>query len=34
LPHRGTAFAYVNSDKVGGVIFELIEVKKDEGERG
>jgi len=34
LPHRGTAFAYVNSDKVGGVIFELIEVKKDGRERG
>ena len=24
-PHRGTAFAYLNSDKIGGVIFELIE---------
>ena len=24
-PHRGTVFAYLNSDKIGGVIFELIE---------
>ena len=27
LPHLGIAFAYLNSDKVGGVTFELIERK-------
>jgi len=37
-PGRGTAFAYLNSDKIGGVIFELIEQKslgreKDEQRR-
>jgi methylmalonyl-CoA/ethylmalonyl-CoA epimerase len=27
LPHLGIAFAYLNTDKIGGVIFELIERK-------
>ena len=27
FPDRGIAFAYLDSDKVGGVIFELIEIK-------
>ena len=28
LPQFGIAFAYLNTDRIGGVIFELIEVKK------
>lgn len=30
LPQFGIAFAYLNTDRIGGVIFELIEVKKQE----
>jgi methylmalonyl-CoA/ethylmalonyl-CoA epimerase len=35
-PDRGTAFAYLDSDKIGGVMFELIErrsVRRDKDER-
>ena len=28
LPHLGIAFAYLNTDKIGGVIFELIERRR------
>jgi len=28
FPDRGIAFAYLDSDKIGGVIFELIEIKQ------
>jgi methylmalonyl-CoA/ethylmalonyl-CoA epimerase len=33
LPQFGIAFAYLNTDRIGGVIFELIEVKKRGKER-
>ena len=33
LPQFGIAFAYLNTDRIGGVIFELIEVKKREKEK-
>jgi methylmalonyl-CoA epimerase len=33
LPQFGIAFAYLNTDRIGGVIFELIEVKKQGKEK-